>query len=80
MNVLVNAIDSLEESLVIPLREGVRVASRREAPMSLVENQRQICIRTKLATDKQVMIQIYKKNSELRSQNSEFRIEFWTTG
>ncbi|MEA5600160.1 sensor histidine kinase [Nostoc sp. UHCC 0252] len=39
MNVLANAIDAIEESLV--------------------KNQRQICIRTEIADDKQVMIQIY---------------------
>jgi two-component system, NtrC family, sensor kinase len=39
MNVLANAIDAIEESLV--------------------KNQGQICIRTELANDKQVMIQIY---------------------
>jgi two-component system, NtrC family, sensor kinase len=46
MNVLANAIDALEESLVI-------------GHSSLVDNQRQICIGTELTDDKQVMIQIY---------------------
>ncbi|WP_373528370.1 PAS domain S-box protein [Nostoc sp.] len=43
MNLLANAIDVLEESFVIchTLREGVGVASRREAPMSLVNNTEQ---------------------------------------
>ncbi|MEH1790714.1 MAG: PAS domain S-box protein [Nostoc sp.] len=43
MNLLTNAIDVLEESFVIShtLRESVRVASRREAPMSLVNNTEQ---------------------------------------
>lgn len=44
MNLLTNAIDAIEESFVInhTLREGVRVASRREAPMSLVNNSKQM--------------------------------------
>ncbi|NDJ21619.1 PAS domain S-box protein [Nostoc sp. B(2019)] len=43
MNLLTNAIDALEESFVIghTLREGVRVASRREAPMLLENNSQQ---------------------------------------
>ncbi|MCC5641886.1 PAS domain S-box protein [Nostoc sp. CHAB 5824] len=43
MNILSNAIDALEESFVIShtLQEGVRVASRREAPMSLGNNSKQ---------------------------------------
>ncbi|MCC5663249.1 PAS domain S-box protein [Nostoc sp. CHAB 5784] len=51
MNLLTNAIDALEESypagrrsayvISHTLREGVRVASRREAPMSLVNNTEQ---------------------------------------
>jgi PAS domain S-box-containing protein len=43
MNLLTNAIDVLEESFVNShtLREGVRVASRREVPMSLVNKTEQ---------------------------------------
>lgn len=60
MNILANAIDAIEESLVIShtLREGVRVASRREAPTSSVRNKGRICIRTELTDEKQVIIRI----------------------
>ncbi|MBE8999725.1 ATPase [Nostoc sp. LEGE 12447] len=61
MNILVNAIDAIEESFVIShtLREGVRAASRREAPTSLVRDKKgKICIRTQLTNDNQVIIRI----------------------
>lgn len=53
MNILANAIDALEESLVInhTLREG-------EAPTSLVRDKGKICIQTELTNDKQVIIRI----------------------
>ncbi|MEH1858634.1 MAG: ATP-binding protein [Nostoc sp.] len=54
MNVLVNAIDAIEESLVIrhTLQES-------EASTSLVKNEGQIRIQTELTDEKQVIIQIY---------------------
>ncbi|MCL6752452.1 ATPase [Nostoc sp. CCCryo 231-06] len=53
MNILANAIDAIEESLVIShtLREG-------KAPTSSVRNKGRICIRTELTDEKQVIIRI----------------------
>ncbi|OYE02651.1 transcriptional regulator [Nostoc sp. 'Peltigera membranacea cyanobiont' 232] len=62
MNLLANAIDVLEESFVTShtLWEGVRVASRSEAPMSLVNNSKQmtspqIRIRTFIQEDRVII-------------------------
>ncbi|MCC5642716.1 PAS domain S-box protein [Nostoc sp. CHAB 5824] len=62
MNLLTNAIDAIEESFAIShtLQEGVRVASRREAPMSLVNNSKQmtspqIRIRTLIQQDRAII-------------------------
>jgi signal transduction histidine kinase len=53
MNILANAIDAIQESLVTchTLREG-------EAPTSLAKDKGKICIHTELTDDKQVIIRI----------------------